>query len=196
MRKRSGVLLLLTALALTTGALASTVDLWLYRLPDPAAADRDGLFRWLVLRDLASESAETRAALIGRFEQELEQGLEISSASSGLEQAHRDQLQRNLNVLVADWFRNHARTYAAASGAERAVMLDQQSGQIERWGIIEVMFPPKPGASQSDLERLMAFEHWAQGWIDPLAADERQRVRPYLTALESQMVARRLRSLW
>src|SRR5690606_20551307 len=41
-----------------------------YRLPDPEHADREGLFRWLVTRDLSQEGADLRRLLVARLERE------------------------------------------------------------------------------------------------------------------------------
>jgi hypothetical protein len=197
MRKRSGVFLLLAACALAAAALAVTPKLWLYRLPDPAKADREGLFRWLALRDLAQEPPATRRQLIARFEEELDRGLKISAATDGLDESYRARVRRNVRVLVGDWFRDAAARYAAAQGEAQTALLDAQAAKIERWDIVDLAFPPEPNAPpRGNLERLTAFEQWAQDWLAEAEPSKRPRLRRYLTALETRMLARHLPKLW
>lgn len=197
MRKRSAILLLLAVCALAAAALAATPDLWLYRLPDPAEADREGLFRWLALSDLAQEPLATRRQLIARFEEELDRGLKISAAADGLDKSYRARLRRNVRVLVGDWFRDAAARCAAAESEAQTALLDAQAEKIERWDIVDLAFPPKANAPpRGNLERLLAFEQWAQDWLAEAEPSERGRLRRYLTALETRMMARHLPKLW
>lgn len=198
MRKRSGVVLVLGAFALATVSLAASVDLWLYRVPDPQAADRDGLFRWLVLRDLAQEPLATRQALIARFEEEFEAGLQLAEATGKADEKYRIRLEQNIDRLVTDWFRLQAAAFHAAPYAQRPALLDAQIDKIERWGLVDLLLPPgnAPGKPKSHAQRLLEFDRWAQSRIAQSEDDEQPPLRQYFTALEAQLVARHLRQLW
>ena len=198
MRKRSGVILVLGAFVLATVSVAASVDLWLYRVPDPHTADRNGLFRWLALRDLTQEPPTTRQTLIARFEEEFEAGLQLGEATSKADEKYRVRLEQNISLLVTDWFRIQARQYHAAPFAERPALLNEQIDKIERWGLIELLLSKgdAPGKSKSNVQRLMAFDRWAQSWITETDAVEQASLRQYFTALEAQFVARHLRTLW
>ncbi len=197
LRRRPGVALLLAAFALVSAALATTTDLWLYRLPDPATADREGLLRWMALRDLSQEPPEVRDLLIRRFEEELDKGLEFSSRGE-VKESYRQQVRRNIRLLVVDWFRKGAQRYEATPPRERTELLEQQIAKLQRWNVVEMVLAASAGGKKqlSDLERLMAFDNWAQGWIAEAAPQEQPLLRNYVTALEGQLVARKLPKLW
>jgi hypothetical protein len=75
-KNRRGILwLALLATLLAVGA-AAAVPFLRSRLPDPAVANRDELLRWLVTRDLAMETPQTRLVLIQRLGQEFHSGVD------------------------------------------------------------------------------------------------------------------------
>ena len=50
---------------------------WEFRLPVPEHCNRDQLFRWMALYDLADESDQTQLALMERFEELIKNGEDI-----------------------------------------------------------------------------------------------------------------------
>jgi hypothetical protein len=73
---------LLPAVILSTIGLCAVLAWrsWAFSLPAPERADRDGLFRWLVLRDVPQEPWSTQLALVDRLEQEVERGVDVQGS--------------------------------------------------------------------------------------------------------------------
>jgi len=171
MLRRPDVLALLTLLILAGIAAAVTVHLSFFHLPDPETADRDGLLRWLVLKDLNAEEEETRLALVDRLEDELHAGLgqeDLSSAS--LSEAQEERLHKNTGLLKRIWFRSRVRRYSEREPDEKKPYLDRQILTVFKWSEMNGAASEDPHDSVTGL-----FDQIA-GWIGEAEGDDRRQM--------------------
>lgn len=145
MVKHRGVLTILGAAALSAVSLAVglQVHAWLYRLPDPATADREGLARWLVIADLTEHDDATCRALVDRFETlfaDDETDVDFGGDSSSLSAAERDRVARNAERLKEIWFCSRVDGYCALGHSERDAYMDRQIRNIFRCAGIDRQF--------------------------------------------------------
>ena len=104
---------LFTAVTITLGAgtLVGFSTVPYFSLPHPSDANRDQLFRWLVLRDIESQPKDLQMALVQRLEEELADGVpEQSEGSLNFDQNAR--LATNIAVLQRLWFEFGVEEYA------------------------------------------------------------------------------------
>jgi hypothetical protein len=106
---------------------------WSNDLPHPSNANRSELMRWLVLREVADQPKEVQVALVDRLQEELLDGLDAQSGSSGLDKSYRRQLDRNLDTLERVWFVERVRQYADVAPAGRNAFLEEQIAVIDAW---------------------------------------------------------------
>ena len=118
--------LILVAIVVATAASAAAAWSFLStRLPDPATADRDGLMRWMVLRDLSLEAPEVRATMVARLQEELRGGIDLASVERRVEDPERrDRFWQNVDVLLEDWFTHQTKHFVQQETEDRAQHLD------------------------------------------------------------------------
>src|SRR5262245_27390317 len=100
------IVIAVAAVAVAGVATWRTRLVWL-PLPDPAVADATGVMRWLVLRDLSAEPPSVQVELVSRVEQlldEPESETVAAATTSEIPQAHRQQAERNVELLKELWF--------------------------------------------------------------------------------------------
>lgn len=110
-------------------------------LPDPATADRDGLLRWLILRDLRNEPLKTRNILISRFQKELRSGLDMVSLRQEMEPRYEDRLWANILTLIETWFNQRVNVYSTMSDSERPRYLDKTISEVRKWKNLAALQP-------------------------------------------------------
>ncbi len=103
-------------------------------LPDPAQADRAGLIKWLVLKELSEEGRGTQLALLDQMQVEFGSGPNLDAAQSGLSETLQARLDRNLRFLQQFWFFTRVEQLGGISAGARVVFLDDQIAFAERWG--------------------------------------------------------------
>ncbi|MEX0938430.1 MAG: hypothetical protein WDZ59_11270 [Pirellulales bacterium] len=128
------VVVLMAALSAAAGVYSL-----MFRLPSPAEADVEGLFRWLVTRDLADESSEIRRQLIARLEPELDRGIELSSVEDRLDREQLAQFEKNIDRLLADWYVTQCQTYFATPTDQRRQHLDALLDRVSAWNVSELL---------------------------------------------------------
>ena len=125
---------------LTLAALLSVSALVLVRtlgaLPDPATANAEGVFRWLVLRDLAAEPPEVPRTLVARLETLLQEPIDVSAAAD-LSQSQQRLLAVNSRLLRRVWREQAVDGYFACGGAGRVAYLDRQVDTVARWSAVD-----------------------------------------------------------
>lgn len=153
MVRHRGILTLVGAVALSAISLAVgwQVHAWLYRLPDPATADREGLARWLVLADLSEQDDATCRTLVDRFEAEFaddETDVDLGGDASLLTAEERDRVARNAERLKEVWFHTRVDEYGTLAGSARDAFLDRQIRNIFRCAGIDQQFHAAHADSQ------------------------------------------------
>jgi len=118
---------------------------WIFpTLPPPESADRQGLFRWLVLRDLGQQSPGVRRTLRLRLEDELDLGIDLVGTTSGLGETRADKLHRNIRLLFGEWLTEQWHHCQQLSRAERTARIDALIRRVDRWGLLPLL-AKRPG---------------------------------------------------
>jgi hypothetical protein len=192
-------LAVVVAAALLAAGVVAAVVVLRNRLPDPATADRDGLFRWLVTRDLSQEPLETQRALVRRLEEEFQGGLDCKSAAETLSEEQRTRLWTNVLVLLKPWFLDNVEQYSALAAAERQAYVDKFLESVTSWQDIEAFCPPQEkaspasGASDSLIGVLLRS---VKQWEEASAPPQKGQISEFLAAVKSRYLQRSLERLF
>ncbi len=173
------------ALVITTAYWASKLQ-----LPDPATADREGLVRWLVLRDLQQESPEVRATLLRRLEEEARRDLDPASFRLKLDRRYQEQLWANTLTLIEIWYSNRVDAYQAASATDRSKFLDETIIEIMQWKSLAALQPEQnadPSAVPSDeIALLKIFAEQVAIWKERASPQRRKEITEFDAALRGR----------
>jgi hypothetical protein len=188
MRKSRGFL---AGLALVTLAAASVVAgievrAYLRRVPDPRTADKEGVLRWLLLRDLAQEPEEVRRQLVGRLEVLFADSFDADGADR-LSPEELEALRRNGEVLKETWFFLKTETYYSLSETDRTGFLDRQIETVARWAKLDadLSAAAASGASATPAplgDALAAFFDRLDEWTAQAGPEQRARIRTVVRA--------------
>jgi hypothetical protein len=160
------------------------VRAYLLRMPDPATATKEGIVRWMVLRDLADEPEDTRRQLVTRIEELFVEPLDVSQAAT-LDPHDVQRLRRNAEVLKESWFFAKIDGYYACLEALRSAYLDRQIQTVTRWAELDAGLDAAAGAryQSSDFgERLSDFFDQLDDWTNRAAPERRGRIRSVVKA--------------
>lgn len=119
-------------LSAVSAAVGMQIHAWLYRLPDPATADREGLVRWLVIADLSEHDDATCRTLVDRCEAVFADEGELPGRTAELGDEDRQRVQRNIERLKEVWFHARVDEYLELPDDKRSAFLDRQIGNIFR----------------------------------------------------------------
>src|SRR5438552_2898791 len=136
-KRRFSIFIGLPMAVIGTASLAFAVAAYIQRLPDPETADRRGLFRWLIERDLREEPRDLQLAIMGRVEKELLAGVDFREVAAMLNDSQRKLLLENADLLARAWFAREADRYHAEPELNRPQLLGRQIEQIQRLGIMD-----------------------------------------------------------
>jgi hypothetical protein len=163
-------------------------------LPEPASADRSGLLRWLVLRDLEREPPEVCRALARRFEQEFAGGVNLGATKDRLNPAQQERVWNNVIQLLKAWFADRVDRYAQASAAERTAVVDATIDTISVWkGIGDLRADANPTAGPSEPKGLLPlFLERLDEWKRDLEPQRQQQMTQFVQALEARWIQRKL----
>ena len=197
MRKHRVVLILMAlALAAALGVtVTAAVQIYCYRLPDPASADREDLIRWLVTRDLCNESINTQRTLASRLEEEFSQDIDWEATAGQLDSAQRERLWRNVLVLLEPWFDDKVDAYYALPPAERPAYVDRLLTTIGVWSNIESLRADsaadgKPKQASSGL--LTVLSRKTEQWKQRAEPERRKQMAQFILAVQCRWLARRI----
>ena len=197
MRKHRAVLILMAlALAAALGVtVTAAVQIYCYRLPDPAAADRDDLLRWLVMRDLCNESINIQRTLASRLEEEFSQDIDWEATASQLDSPQRERLWRNVLVLLEPWFDDKVDGYYALSPAERPAYVDRILTTIGVWSNIESLRADpaadgKPREASTGLLAVLARK--TEQWKQRAEPERRKQMNQFILAVQCRWLVRRI----
>ena len=158
------------AVALAGGGIAIyAVQATWFSLPDPRTADREGLFRWLVLRDLEQEPLETQHLLVDRLQEELLRGIDGGEDAGQLSEGYREQLVRNVEHLKRVWFNLRADQYAELPDEKKTPFLERQIEVVACWSQLDL-----GGAGESNAAATGFFDQ-LEIWI--IEADGERKAR-------------------
>ena len=195
MRSHRGILVLFVSVALlAAGGVAASVWLW-PGLPDPAVADRDGLLRWLVARDLSAESAETRRTLALRLDDEFSSGIDWQETTGQLDDAQRQRVWENILVLLEPWFMEKADVYAQLDDAKRPEYVDQLIDSIAIWQGADSLQPQGNAATDQPEGLLSILFEQVEQWQQDADPQRRERIGQFLLAIKKQWALRAWRAV-
>lgn len=162
-------------------------------LPDPAVADRQDLLKWLVLRDLRTETPEIRRSLVERLQKEMKGDLELSARSGGLDAGRKDRVWSNILVLAETWYSRTVDCYSGAPPSERTACLDRAIDEILQWKDITSIQPGEPSA-QDPTDRgasaLKLFTQRVNIWKENASPQRRREIEDFDTALRARWLLR------
>jgi hypothetical protein len=210
--RRYGIFVGLPLAVIGTASLAFAVAAYIQRLPDPETADRRGLFRWLVERDLREEPRDMQLVIMGRVERELLAGIDFREIAAMLDDSQRQRLLENADLLARCWFRRAAEAYFAEPEPSQPRLLGHQIEQIQQLGIMDQLSalenwsaaqgpgvggqgsekPAAAGAATNpktnSLAALTTQIMRVQLWLAEADSQERPRLAQYFTALRNRLV--------
>lgn len=202
MRKHRGILTIAALLALGGISLGVGLELYLqHRLPDPEQADLDGLMRWLVVRDLAEESAETRQKIVRRLEwlldeQDAEEPLQISDVLDQIDEEQTERFWSNVYLLTEIWFLEHVERYDRLSETERPVFIAGMIDRVTAWGVLASVPIADPRAADADFAtQAILIRRQIEPWVNGQAEEDRRKVKQFLDGVSTQLMARQF-SRW
>ena len=162
------------------------------QLADPAVADRPELLRWLVTRDLRSESAETCRTLARRLEDEFCEGIDWDSVGSQLDQGHRKQLWKNIPVLLKPWFMDRVDGFHKCAASQRLVYVDQTIDTITVWSRMDSLFVEPGQAGQADCGLLAVLLGQIETWAQDADPKQRGQNGEFLRAVQGRWLVRKV----
>ena len=109
--------------------------------PDPAYANRQQLFYWLIYVDLSAQPMQTRLVLANRLEEECCNGLDWQSVDVKLDKPQQDRLWSNIPLILRPWFVDKARFYSNLRPEKRQDYVDRLIDIITAWQGIEKLLP-------------------------------------------------------
>ncbi len=125
---------------ITAGSLAAILVTWymsVFHLPHPSQANREQVFRWLVLRDLKLESHEIRIALVDRLQDEMGKDIQLDDQTASLSDSQRVRIVSNVELLKQVWFVQRVGDYHECLPENRMAFLARQLDTISRWTAID-----------------------------------------------------------
>ncbi|MBN1909528.1 MAG: hypothetical protein JW818_07315 [Pirellulales bacterium] len=165
---------------MTAAAVAAAV--WVYwPLPDPAEADRDALFQWLVTRDLSQESYQTRRVLARRLDEETQSDIAWDDVGDQISEPYRKQLWANIPLLLQPWLRDKIDAYYATPPADRPAFLDNVLDTVTRWNGLKHLCPE--GDDFNLTAMLLTQIKDMQAKADPT---ERAQINGFLLAVQAR----------
>jgi hypothetical protein len=112
-------------------------------LSDPAYANRQQLFCWLIYKDLNDQPRQTRLVLANRLEEECCKGLDWQSVSVSLDELAQDRVWNNIPLILRPWFVEKAKSYCKLPVEKRQDYLDRLIDVIAVWHGIEKLIPAR-----------------------------------------------------
>ena len=158
-------------------------------LPAPEVADREQLIEWLVTRDLAEESFQTRQALARRLEEQFRGEVDWEATGRRLSLQQRRQLWENLPDLLEPWLLEKVDGYFGRSERERPAYVDRVIDTINEWRGVNSLRPETaaednagqqpPGLMTMLYQRIDAIERESN-------PDRRERAGQFLAAVQTR----------
>ena len=125
--------------------------------PDPQTADRAEIFRYLVVGDLALDSAEYQVAMVDRVTVEFAGSASLpEGAAEQIPDSYRSQFDANLATLKRVWFRSRGLQYHNLPKAERDAFLDKQINAVLDWSRVDLQLSSDTDTRSPD-ERRAAY---------------------------------------
>ncbi len=194
MRRNRLTLILPVATLVVAASVTAVIAFYPGRLPNPASADRTGLLRWLVTRDLTQEPPETRQVLARRIEEEFGQGVDWAAVGKRLNDAQKEQVWSNVLVLLEPWLGDKVDGYSRLPESERPRYVDRTLELMETWkGAVALRSQGNPPGSHEKSQGLLQvflgrIEQWAKAADPP----RRKQIDKFLLDVQIRWLERNL----
>ncbi len=195
-RKRYGLLIVLSLVAML-GVAAGAGLYYVYApLPDPSQATTEQLFRWLVTRDMSQEPASTQQAIVHRVDSDLGSTSELAESIAQLDASHRAMLWTNIGTLLSPWLLEKVDEYAKLPAAEQPAYLDRFLDRVDQWSKIAAACQQGNSASGAKSDSK------SDGALNNLIADrvaecsrhvepaQQKRISAYMAAVQGRWIVR------
>jgi hypothetical protein len=175
---------------------AAAAALFWPRLPDPAGADRAGLFRWLVTCDMSQQPEQTQLTLASRLEEELVSSPELGDSVQSLDERQRATVWDNIMVLMRPWFMQKVDRYSLLQKPDRTDFVNQFLDTVAALRGLESL-APAPAAtdgdakSKSDLFSVLLAQ--VDKWKADVGSRQAEQIDQFLKAVKIRWLARSLR---
>jgi hypothetical protein len=179
---------LLIVILVATAAVTAGV-IWVTALPHPRDASRDQLVHWLVLRDLRTEPAELRLALVRRLEEEFGENVDWDGVSEQLTQSQQQRVRDNLIVLLRPWFMDKLDGYLSLSMNEKVPYVDKLLDTITAWRGVDTL---QTGADTDGKQKLFEiFMQRAVLWQKEAKPLRAEQIGDFMLAIQIRYVGSR-----
>jgi len=185
---------LLVALVLAASA---AVVVWWHRCGelDPATADREELFRWLVTYDLSEVSPQTRWLMAKRLDEEFCDEIDWEAIGGRLTAEHRARLWSNIPLILEPWFMEKVDAYFACRDSQRTAFLDRTIDRMSIWSGLDRLCP-ESGNKDNTAEtpcgvKALLFERIGY-WQSRAEPDQEERIDQFVTAVRMRWLYRQL----
>ena len=179
---------LLIVILVATAAVTAGV-IWATALPHPRDASRDQLVHWLVLRDLRTEPAELRLALVRRLEEEFAENVDWDGVSEQLTQSQQQRVRDNLIVLLRPWFMDKLDGYLSLSMNEKVPYVDKLLDTITAWRGVDTL---QTGAGTDGKQKLFEiFMQRAVLWQKEAKPLRAEQIGDFMLAIQIRYVGSR-----
>ena len=195
MRNSRGTLAWIMLIAVVAVSAVAVVRFRAWQLPAPKEADRAGLLRWIVIRDLSEEPPLVRGELARRFEEVFPAGLDWDTSSDRLDRSEIDRVRLNVSLLLEAWFLEQTERYSALAPANRLAHIDSVIDRITAWRQTVLLASADQnigvqGSAEAALCSVLLdqTETWKQR-ADPA---RRERISQFLGVVQARWLLRRL----
>jgi hypothetical protein len=162
-----------------------------FRLSDPATADRAELLRWLVVRDLGTETPEIRSTLLRRLQEEAEGDLDPAALRTQLDASQHHRVWANILVLIETWYADKVDRYLVTPAAERPTCLDQTIAEVQAWKNLTSLQPAQDSTQEdtpSEVALLELFAKQVTIWKERASPQRRREIAEFDVALRGRWV--------
>jgi hypothetical protein len=197
MRVNRGVFGVVGVLAAASVAVLAAVGAWWYQRGeiDPRTANHEELFRWLVTHDLKGVSPQIRRYAAERLDEEFDEEIDWEALARQLTARHREQLWRNIPLVLEPWFMDKVDRYCASADTERMTVLDQTIDTMWLWSGLDKLGPEgtvkgESAGTPAGLKDMLLEE--VKRWRSRVDRVEQDHIDEFMAALETRWLFRRL----
>lgn len=134
----------------------------------------DGTMCWLATRDLGQQESDVQQSMARRISIQLDQGIDLSSASSQLSDEEHRQFMANCEVLMKAFIFEQVEAFRHVPATEQFAFVDEQLRRVNAWGVLELIGGGKQKGFLAKASGALRMKSMFREWIKQ--ADENDRV--------------------
>ncbi|MBN1591024.1 MAG: hypothetical protein JW888_16040 [Pirellulales bacterium] len=160
---------------------------------DPATADQEELFCWLVTNDLNEVPPETRSLVADRLDEAFSEEIDWEKLAGRLTDDHRARLWANVPLLLEPWFMKKVDAYSKCPADKRTASVDRIIDTLSSWSGLDALQPESENGADSPKAsrglKDMLFDQ-IDKWRSRAKPDEQQRIEQFVTAIQVRWLFR------